>query len=144
MSCVVDILLQPSLPLLGVYAAAQCRIRSCIRTGCPAVKVEYGVPGRVVVTCGDGREEEGTHVVSTLPLSVMQDGVSTGFSVTQGRLKGLTSALVLLFFISGWNCCLHIFSCPVFTTKHFFCCWRTLKCILDCLGKTCNRNVCVR
>ncbi|CAM9175386.1 unnamed protein product [Sphacelaria rigidula] len=49
-------------------------IRSCIQTSWPAAKVDYGTPGRVLVTCEDGRTEQGTHLVSTLPLSVMQDG----------------------------------------------------------------------
>lgn len=39
-------------------------------------KVEYSRAGRVSVTCRDGRVEDGTHVVSTLPLSVLQDGAS--------------------------------------------------------------------
>lgn len=50
-------------------------IRSCIHTGWPAAKVDHSAPGRVTVTCRDGRKEQGTHVVCTLPLSVLQDGV---------------------------------------------------------------------
>lgn len=37
--------------------------------------IKYVEEGDVTVTCRDGRVEKGTHVVSTLPLSVLTDGV---------------------------------------------------------------------
>lgn len=39
-------------------------------------KVEFTASGLATVTCRNGRIEQGTHVVSALPLSVLQDGVS--------------------------------------------------------------------
>eukprot|EP00752_Nemacystus_decipiens_P010662 g9494.t1 len=47
---------------------------SCIKTEWPVASVDYKTAGRVTVTCKDGRTEQGTHVVSALPLSVLQDG----------------------------------------------------------------------
>ncbi|CAM9185090.1 unnamed protein product, partial [Laminaria digitata] len=44
------------------------------QTDWPVAKINYAEEGGVTVTCRDGRLEKGTHVVSTLPLSVLRDG----------------------------------------------------------------------
>ncbi|CAM9146604.1 unnamed protein product [Ectocarpus sp. 12 AP-2014] len=49
-------------------------LESCIQTDWPVSKVEFTASGLATVTCRDGRIEQGTHVVSALPLSVLQDG----------------------------------------------------------------------
>ncbi|CAM9352490.1 unnamed protein product [Scytosiphon promiscuus] len=49
-------------------------LERCIQTDWPVAKVDYTTEGLVTVTCRDGRIERGTHVVSALPLSVLQDG----------------------------------------------------------------------
>ncbi|CAM9593648.1 unnamed protein product, partial [Hapterophycus canaliculatus] len=49
-------------------------LERCIRTDWPVAKVDCTTEGLVTVTCRDGRLERGTHVVSALPLSVLQDG----------------------------------------------------------------------
>ncbi|CAM9102885.1 unnamed protein product [Ectocarpus fasciculatus] len=49
-------------------------LESCIQTDWPVSKVECTASGLTTVTCRDGRVEQGTHVVSALPLSVLQDG----------------------------------------------------------------------
>ncbi|CAN0485189.1 unnamed protein product [Ectocarpus sp. 8 AP-2014] len=49
-------------------------LESCIQTDWPVSKVEFTASGLATVTRRDGRIEQGTHVVSALPLSVLQDG----------------------------------------------------------------------
>ncbi|CAM9221628.1 unnamed protein product [Ectocarpus sp. 4 AP-2014] len=49
-------------------------LESCIQTDWPVSKVEFTASGLATVTCRDGRIEQGTLVVSALPLSVLQDG----------------------------------------------------------------------
>lgn len=82
LACVFAAIEEPASLLWSIDAIAgeppspAALLSRCIKTDWPVAKVDYTTEGLVTVTSRDGRIERGTHVVSALPLSVLQDGVS--------------------------------------------------------------------